>query len=227
MTIVFYTMIMTSLMQGNILNQLNTSQNIGAIKTVEDLLDNNYKLIMTPTLSSIFKGQTGSRIREKLSEIAKTQPTVTFDAFNTLKIDKDVAALRNELFTGTFMYRFFDTTSGENLFEVIPETAFEFFTASMAPKTSPFIAKFNEIILRYLESGLYQHHLNVAFADNEVVWYQRMIKGLTPKIPSLGLRLKEVGSIFIPFLIMSPVCVLTFCLELFIHSRNCRVSIVK
>lgn len=56
-TIVFYALIIDSLFQGVVVKNLNASQNIGAVETIDELLDLDYNLLVADTLLNIFKQQ--------------------------------------------------------------------------------------------------------------------------------------------------------------------------
>lgn len=216
-TIVFYALIVTSLFQGTIIKNLNTNQNVGSIKTIEGLLDNDYTMLITHTLKSIFKAQSGDRLRDKLNQIARKSPgTDTEGGLASLMKNKNVAFLWAGLYTTNYLNRYYDATTGKNLLEVIPETAFEFYIAMMAPKASPFLNQFNDLILRFIESGLNIYQIRLAFYDNDAIWYQRMAKGLTPKEQSLSLNLKDLATVFKLWAGSIAVCLLEFLIELLI-----------
>lgn len=215
MTIVFYALIITSLMQGTLVEKLNSSETSGAIKTIEELLDQNYKLVITHAITRIMSKQKGDRLRDRLSVIAKTnQATTQVEGMKMLLEKENIAFLWTGMHCGNYLNRYFDPNSGENLLEVVPETAFEFYVATMSPKASPFIDRINDISLRIVESGLDIYHLNRASADNDNVWYQRLKLGQTPKAHSMSLKLTECREMFKLLMFLVALCVVTFILEL-------------
>lgn len=90
------------------------------------------------------------------------------------------------------MDRFYDKETGINHFENVPEVAFEFYDALMAPKHSPFIERFNEILLRYVEAGIGCHHMRQAYADNEKFLIRRIKKGEFPKRSNGAIKLFDI-----------------------------------
>lgn len=77
-----------------------------------------------------------------------TTPVANADEGLEMLLQKnDVAFLWEELHIGSYLNKYFDELTGENLLEVVPEVAFKFYIALMSQKTSPFIERFNEIML--------------------------------------------------------------------------------
>lgn len=217
-TMIFYALIVTSVFQGTIVKNLNLHQHDGAIKSIEELLDLDYKMLLTHALKGIFVKQSGDRLREKLNRIARTRASVgTDEGLGMLQKEKNVAFLWGNMYTGSYLNRYYDDVTGENLYEVVPETAFEFYIGSMAPKASPLIEKFNEVILRFIESGLNIHHIKLAFFDNDSIWYQRQKENLTPKGKSQTLNLKDLEMVFKTWAILILVSIITLSVEISIY----------
>lgn len=211
----FYAMIVTSLFQGTIIKNLNTGQKIGEIKSTEDLLNFDLKLLFPPTLASVLKEQSGDRLRTKLSNLAKTNAAIDLeDGIAQLKTDITVALLWTDMYSSNYLNRFFDNETGENYIETVPGVVFEFYVAPMVPKSSPFLENLNDIILRYVEYGFHFHHLRKAFADNEMIWIQRIKNGKTPHGRSLAISFKDIVASFKFLLILLTICFFVFFVEL-------------
>lgn len=212
---VFYSLIFTSIYQGLLVKNLNADHNSGAVKTIDDLFERGYKLVMTRTLNHIFKQQSGGKLAEKLKRLSSEKEGVnTEDGIHALIADKKVAFLWADIYTSGYLNRFYDNETGENIFQVVPETAFEFFIAPMAPKASPFLEKFNEIIMRFVEAGLHIHHLNLAVYENDGVLIDRIKKGFIPKHLSRALKFQDLKTIFIIICCLLFLSFLVFLIEL-------------
>lgn len=211
-TIVFYALIATSLMQGRTVEKLNSSQNYDAIDTIEGLIKNGYQLVVSHILADVLKKQNGDNTREMWRNVPLRSVQAN-EGPNVILKNKKLAFLMPKRHCGHYLDQFYDHTTGENLFEVIAESAFEFYVAPLVPKASPFIEKFNDIILRFVEGGLDGYHLDVAETDKRVIWYQRVRNGSTPKPPRLDLKLVELFPAFKLYGILISICVLSFTCE--------------
>lgn len=119
--------------------------------------------------------------------------------------------------TGNYLNNFYDTETGENYFEVVPESAFEFYIAMMVPKTSPFFDRFNQVVSMYLQSGLYDYNQKKALDDNEKVWIYRVNNGFIPRRKSQALNVGDLQDAFKLYLILLGVSLIVFVVEIFIR----------
>lgn len=214
-TVVFYALIATALIQGTIVQRLNRIEGTAVIDSNEKLIDHGYEFVIASSLTNAMREQGGDRLRDKLRRTAeKHNGAKILEGITMVLANDKMAFLMNKAFCGNYLNQFYDPETGENLLEVIPETAFEFYVASMAPKASPFVDKMNEITLRITESGMYQFYFNQAVKDNDAFWYQRLKSGLTPKAPNLSLKLKELWPAFKLFLLLTLLSIFFFSLEL-------------
>lgn len=224
-TFLFYVLIGSTLYQGLLIKNLNASEKLGAITTIRELLNLNYKLVVTPSMITVFllqKEFDKERGDVHYRALKYKEGVSTEEGLKDLLANKDVGFLWAGRYTGSYLNRFYDPITGENLLEVIPRSLFEFYVASMAPKASPFIDKFNDIILRIIESGLHVHQMNQAYMDNDKIWYQRLRNGLTPKPPSLSLTMRDTLNIFKMYMLLITSCFLAFVGELLMnHFKYC------
>lgn len=214
LTIVFSTIITAALLQGTILQSLNMSEHVGAIKTIQELIDRDYKLLMSQRMSQLMIQQSGDPLRDALRKSARETPGVILSAgLDAVRTKKNYAYLWTDMYIANHLNTYFDPKTGENLFEAVPEAAFEFYVAAMAPKTSPFIDKFNDITLQIIESGLNIYHLNQAVIDNDNIWYQRMKAGTIPKPKDKSLKMTDYFNVFRLYFTSSLICIICFGLE--------------
>lgn len=217
-TVLFYTLMSTSLLQGCIVKNLNTNQNIGRITKIDQLFDQKFKIRMQPVLTYAFQGQGEDKITRELNKITRNFDEISATsevAIEMLKVDDKFAYLWTDAATGNYLDRYYNNETGENILEVVPESAFEFYIALMAPKASPFIDRFNQIINIYTQTGLYQHHTEQAAHDNTKIWIHRVKHGLVPTRKSPSLSLKDVKDCFALYLALIGLACGVFCLEIF------------
>jgi hypothetical protein len=134
-----------------------------------------------------------------------------------LKRDNKFAYLWSDLYVGNFLDQFYDPETGENLFENVPETAYEFYISLMAPKASPFIEKFNEVLVRYVETGIHQYHTSRALMDMKMTWIQRVLNGEIPEHVDEPIKLNEIIIVFEIYLYLCAAAFIIFSLELVIY----------
>jgi hypothetical protein len=124
----------------------------GKISSVNGLMENNFKIGMPPYISAIFRD---------LSSLNKVNELMRH-AHQTIEDVKQPIQFFDDLYVDNYLYQYYDPDTGENLFEHIPEIVYEFYISLMAPKSSPFIERFNEVLLRFVETGIGHHHVNRA-----------------------------------------------------------------
>lgn len=212
LTIVFYAVIASSLMQGKSVEKLNSSRDFGTIDTVEGLIENGYELVVSHILANVLKKQSDDQTRDTWRNVS-LRSVQAREGPNVILKSKNLAFLLPQRHCGNYLEQFYDPQTGENLFEVIDESAFEFYVAAMVPKASPFIEKFNDLILRFNRGGLDEYHLNVAEIDERVIWYQRVKNGFLPKAPESNLKFIELFPAFKLYGICITICCLVFISE--------------
>lgn len=130
------------------------------------------------------------------------------------------AYLWSDLYVDNYLNQFYDPYTGENLLEQVPEIAYEFYISLMAPKNSPFIEKFNKILLEYVETGIIDYHTKRAEADNDMIWIQRTLKGETPKTEAKAIRFSEIMPVFVIYIYFISASGVLFVLEILYRPRK-------
>jgi hypothetical protein len=215
-TILFLALMSSSLFQGTILKDLNTIHTIGKISKIDQLFNENFTIAMQPALTYAFQGQGEDKITRELFKISRNIENIslsTDDAIKKMKADPHFAYLLTDLLTGNYLDRFYDNETGQNLFEVVPESVFQFYIAMIAPKASPFVDRFNQIINLYVQTGLYQYHTQKASDDNEKIWIHRIQNGLVAKEKSKSLHVRDLQALFKLYLGLNVLCCVVFLLE--------------
>lgn len=202
--VLFFALITSSFLQGTILNDSKTIITIGKVSKIDQLYERDFKIAMQPVLTYVFQGQIESSVNILLSPE---------DAVEIMQDDPKLAYLLMDTLTGNYLDRFYDNETGENLFEVVPESAFEFYIAMMAPKSSPLTERFNEAISVCVQMGLYEHHTKKAIDDNERVWIHRIENGIIPRKKSQSLNLNDFRDVFKLYLMLNAVACVIFMLE--------------
>lgn len=142
--ILFFSLMISSIFQGTIIKNLNSSHNIAGIRTIAELKCENYNFAIEKSLAIIFSEQGGSLLGDFLKNISQNPSYIVESATEGIEKvmrHKKVAMLgaSTEAETLNSMY---DNITGENYLQEVNEKVFEFFVSPMAPKTSPFIVRF-------------------------------------------------------------------------------------
>jgi hypothetical protein len=178
---------------------------------------------MPPSITAIFRDKNS---RNKVATLIENSgqsiddiklPHQFFESQMTR--DDKFAYLWTDIHVGNYMNNYYDPATGENLFVHIPEVAYEFYISLMAPKNSPFIEKFNEILLRFVETGIGSYHMSKAYTDNDMVWIRRMIANEVPKEQDKAIKLNEMKMAFEVYIYLCIGSIIIFLLEVIIH-RN-------
>lgn len=229
--ILFNALIMTTLFQSTILKNLNSNLEIGKITTIRQLADEGYKVKMPSFIAGLFMKQGLDKVSWLLNQTQQTyiDTVVTkIDLPNILKADKKIAFLWSHLYNTNFLNQFYDNETGENLFEIVPETAFQFYISLMVPKNSPFIERFNDIMMEYIKTGIGQYHLTRALLEVDKIRIQRIKNGKYPKISKRAIKFHELKSSFQLYLILSASSCAVFMVEVLIsHSRLFRKKLCR
>lgn len=221
MTILFYALITSALFQSTIIKNLNTNQRFGSIRTISELIDEGcYKIGMPPYISLIFKEKGLDKVSRAMTRSNQSYISVAIPAENgigRLKTDTKLAYLWTDLYIGNFLNQFYDPETGENLMDAVPDVAFEFYISYMVPKNSPFIERFNEIFMRYVQTGLGAYEVGKAYADNDKIWIQRIKNGQIPRKDSKEIKLNDLSSAFEIYMYLCVSSMVVFMLELVIN----------
>lgn len=231
MMMLFHALIMTTLFQSSILKNLNSKLEIGKITTIRQLVDEGYEVKMPSFIAGMFVKQGLDKVSWMLNQTKKTYLDAVVSNIDLPKIltaDKKIAFLWSHLYNTHFLDQFYDKETGENLFEIVPEIAFKFYISLVVPKNSPFIERFNDILMKYIETGSGQHLLGQAFSDIDKIRIERIKNGKYPKTSSGAIKFYELKSTFQLYLILNVSSCAVFIAEVlislsrFLRKKLCR-----
>lgn len=224
----FYNLVTSTLFQSNIVKDLTANREDGKISTIDELTNEGYKIKMPAHFGLVFNGLGNDKVSLMLNKTKQTAVDVgveTFDLESIIQPKEKIAFLWMDLYMTNYLDRFFDNETGENLFEGVPEIAFKFYLANVVPKHSPFIERFNEIIIRYLELGIGDYHIGHAYSDNQIVMIRRLKNGQVPETQIRAMKLIDFRNMFKFFLHLIAVSVIVFLLE--VLGRKIKIAFEK
>lgn len=187
-SILFYTLVFTSVFQSTAIQNLSTGRVSGNIESLDDLYYSDYEIQVKPDLAAIL-GHTKFSDRFQLT----LNPNKTSNRKFATIYGEDMA------------YDLLE--KHQKYFQVLSETPFEFYDTMMIPKHSPFKDKFNEIISRIVEAGIveYQYRLAINYSNKN-------FKNAGKKARKLDLS--DLSSFFILYVQLNSLAVLVFLLEI-------------
>ncbi|CAG9806483.1 unnamed protein product [Chironomus riparius] len=219
-----YTLIVSSLYQSAQTKNLNTNKVYGKITTIDGLITENFEIGMPPDITTIFRNKNSKNKVTTLIEnsgLSFEDIKLSHEYFaEQLMNNAKFAYLWSDLYVDNYLNQFYDPNTGENLLENIPEIAYEFYISLMAPKNSPFIEKFNEILLQYVETGIVDYHSNRALADNDMIWIQRVLKGEIPENAAQAIKMSELMPLFEIYIYLVIASSIVFVLEILWQPRK-------
>lgn len=216
-TALFFVLIESTLLQSNIFKNLNSKKVFGKISSVAELADEGYKIKMPAGMALIFRQPGENKVSWLMTKTGQSYTDVgvsTFDLEEILPKNKRIAFLWDGIFTSSYLDQFYDNVTGENLFERVPEVAFEFSIAMTAPNYSPFIESFNKATTRYVESHVPFHLINKAISEYDRFRIHRTKKGMVPKISRGSITLGDIKSVFQVHILLLTLASVSFVSEL-------------
>lgn len=223
LVILFYSLITTSLLQGKIVENLNYEQDTNRIKTTNELIKQDYKLIMDRSWSTIFKNQSGSEVMNKMRMIANDPQHLVDDSLtglNMVECDSKIAFLTNGFTRIMNIVEHYEDTTGEDIFDSVDEPVYEFYVAPMIPKNSPFIEIINRWLVQYRESGIQRYQQNIMKREIEKIMIQRIVKGKVLKAKDKSLQLLDLLPFFYLCLMLLLFSVATLIVEILCSSLS-------
>ena len=225
--ILFNTLMGSAILQGNLVMELNSERNIGRIKKIDQLIEQDFSVGMEHGLTYSFQEESDNKVSRMLKKYSGNLTRASYnshEAIDLLKKDNKFAYLWGSEMTGSYLNNFYDNVTGENEFETVPESPFEFYLAMMVPKSSPFIDRINELINFYVETGLYHYHTKVASDDNDKIWINRIKSNFIPKRSERFLKMDDINDIFIVYVGLNLFCCLVFISEVIFNFFKTRFA---
>lgn len=213
--VIFFALILTALFQGSIIKNLNFNVVVGDIKTLDQLLDNNYEILCTEITKSIFHNGIGGRMAGKINEIHMTVfPVLNFSHFH---LQEKEAFLMSDIAASDIVNLNINNVTNEPEYKIVPEVFFEFYKAMMVQRSSPFQDVFNLITTKIIESGIQHHLMEIMKFEDVLLKIKKIREGEIPAKQNEAIELHEISTIFYVYLILNSIALTTFGLEHIFH----------
>lgn len=176
-TVFLVFLILNSSYQGLIITALNVNKGRN-LQTMNEILINNLTIFIPINLERLIheysvlpKETVARRLYDKaiISEI-NTLPKVQFVAEK-----RDAAILVPTFYFPAFKNAHLNPYSGTSYLHELPECAYQYHMSAVTQRNSPYIERFNDIILRLVAAGLINHQKDVGKGELDLA-YIRLVK---------------------------------------------------
>lgn len=211
--VLFQALIQTAVIQGVFVKNLSVQTDDRDVKTLNQLLDLNFQLIVSNQLRSMFKNADGNRMSKKIREIANGPNIAMKNNLENFKITEKMALLVPETLALTYINNVYDNKTKKNLYKKVPEVAFQFYESMMVPKNSPFQDIFSNFIQIILQAGINQYQLNLAHIELAKIKIKRTKDGNFPRKNDEVITVYDLRTLFELYIVLNLVAIITFIVE--------------
>jgi hypothetical protein len=208
---------------------LNTSGGLNDIKNMDELIESNLIIKIPTAMAMLYKQdnrETASKwynfmhecYKQNIASQQKGERYALPDEFNFAEmiLTKKFAITVSDNFAFRVLRMFYDN-KGRDLITSV-DTKTELFYAPFLPRTSPFVERFNDILIRILEAGITNYQTRLAEIDSNLLYIQRAKNGhLWLDLPQ-AISFTQLAYIFYYYIGAITVCFCVFILEIFFHS---------
>jgi hypothetical protein len=213
-SVLLFGVIQSSLIQSIIVKSLNSNKNYGEIKTLDQLLDNNYEILTGMGLAPQLMILDGSRMARKLKEIARAGRFV--GNFSVENLKPKTAYLHPDRMIRANINSNFDNITKANLLIAVPEPAYKFYGSILVTKNSNFLEKFNKIIQIVIEAGIVEYQISLGEFENTKILIKRIKNGNVSKESSKVIKISDLKLAFFLYLMLNFTALIVFMCEVFI-----------
>jgi len=213
-SVLFLALIMTSIFQGTTIASLCNSGKIKTIKTVDELIANNYKLVV-----SNYKKGVVDDLGERWKQIVANPKAIILNTLNNEQVRNisNVAFLTSKVSTDSFIKNPYDKKNSLSSYKAVPEVIHEFYLSPIMPKTSPFIEQFRDFMMKYKEFGFRQHQSSFVNYERDKYLIQDILAGRITKQRDQTIDLNDLLEFIQVYLMLNGVAFVIFVSEMLLH----------
>lgn len=207
---------------------LNTNSGLKQIESIDELMESGLSVRVPYPMAILFEGdfqntskshQFINRVVTKSRELERAGNKWAFvdvENMGDLIRSKKFALLILDNLIDHVENVYYDK-NGNNILTHIERTPYEYNYATSVPKTSPFVQRFNEVLMRIFEAGISKYQMNMALSDNDLIYIRRMKEGNVPNNGLKSISLQQLYSVFHVYLISIVSCLCIFIAEIALH----------
>lgn len=197
--LMFYSLIQGSIIQSTIIRNLNEDILFGEIKTINQLLENDFKITVSDQLKTLFRNVDGTEMLRKLREISNIPPNPHIDFVYTVPDKKEAIVFRKTL-AQNFIIENHDINTKKSCCMIVPENIFKYFATIIAPRNSPYQDRFNGIIQNIVEAGIVNYQLSIANMENDSSMIKKIKNNQIDFHTDKTLRIDAMKSVFLMYI---------------------------
>ena len=207
---------------------LNTNSGLKQIENIDELMKSDLSVKVPYPMAILFEGnfKNTSKAHQFINRVVKKSRELERigNKWAFIDIENMGDLIRSKKFALLFLDNLIDHVekvyhdkNANNILTHIEETPYEYYYATSVPRTSPFVQRFNEVLMRIFETGISKYQMNLAMTDNDMIYIRRIKEG---KVPNNGLKsisLQQLYSVFYVYLLSIGSCLCIFIAEIALH----------
>jgi hypothetical protein len=221
----FVWLIVGNTISGKIVEFLNNDIGLKDIKNIDELIKSNLIIKVPYPMAILFEGnfENSSASHKFLNKVVGESralekigdPMAFIDVHNMGEMIKSrkYAMLYLDNIIDQLEKKYFDS-KGNNLLTHLEESPYEYYYAISVPKTSPFVNRFSEILMRIFEGGLSKYQMMLAMIENDLIYIRRIKAGQVPNNELKSISLCQTKMVFLIFTMCLGVCLAVFVCEI-------------
>lgn len=170
---------------GKMIEFLNTNFGLKQIGSIREIVESAMEVKIPYPMAILFEGKFENttesqlfmnKIANKGRELESRGDRMAFiDVGNMAEMirSRKYALMFLDNLIGLLEKSFFDE-NGNDILTHTDETPYEYYYASSVPKTSPFVNRFNEILMHVFEAGIAKYQFSLAEGDTDLIYIRRM-----------------------------------------------------
>lgn len=212
---------------GKMIEFLNTNFGLKQLKSIEEMTQTSLEVKVPYPMAILFEGEFEDATENHLflNKVVKKARALESvgDRMAFIDVDNMDEMMRSRKYALLFLDNLIELweksyydENGNDILTHIDETPYEYYYAMSVPKTSPFVNRFNDILMHIFEAGILKYQMNMANADTDLIMIQRVKAGKIASNDVKPISLIQIYSIFYLLLVSLGFCFLVFLVEVFV-----------
>lgn len=213
---------------GKMIEFLNSNAGLKQIGSIDELIETKLIIKVPYPMAILFEGNfenaTAShkflnRIVEESRKLEKVGDRLAF-----IDVENMGEMIRSRNYAMLYLDNLIDfleklhfDKNGNNILTHIEDSPYEYYYATSVPKTSAFVSRFNEIIMRIFEAGISKYQMMLAMMGNDLIYIRRVKAGQVSNDGLKSLSIKQMSSVFYLYLYAIATCCFVFLLEILFY----------